>query len=120
MKIIKIIGLEVVVLVFIILVAYSVQDVFITEHEEAHLQIFDYYDINSSIEYGVSYGFRVSGRTIPNEEYTLPEDRYYDMMFLHSLNEVFGYHLMALGHAWVAGIGLLCMVLTLLCLLSER
>lgn len=74
----------------------------IAEHEEAHKQIFENFGVTSRIEFGIA-----SGKTIPLSE--IPVEHLNTLYYLHSLNEIVGYHATALfnGFAIIFFIGTL-------------
>lgn len=77
----------------------TVMDTFTMYHENAHLKIFQYNgDVNASVSYITLLGFRISGSTTSYNYSTgnYASTKRESVMFLHSLNEVIGYHVAAL------------------------
>ncbi len=67
------------------------------EHEEAHKQIFEQFQIESRIVYGFA-----SGKTIPLSGFEkISEENLTVLNYLHSENEIVGYHSFALFNGFV-------------------
>lgn len=58
-------------------------------HEQAHVRIFEKYDIKSHIVMHSPF----EGVTIPDSNYSLTEEEKRSMNALHALNDVFGYQI---------------------------
>jgi hypothetical protein len=76
----------------------------IYSHEDAHKQIFAMYGIESEIDvYPNQYYMGFSGVTTPLPNQTLPVKEKYDLNYMNTLNEIYGYNVMNIGLAVLFG-----------------
>jgi hypothetical protein len=74
--------------VFLVLLSYT--------HEQVHQEIFRFYGMDSEIRAYLSLERGFGFETVPKNATLLTEQELREIRFLHSLNEIFGYHFLVI------------------------